>query len=311
MMRNHTGIFHTWYKSALLILAVWLFCFCLLPPNSSLAALEEPQVLLEDQFNTENQGQSQNGFNAFTNWEVTAGGVNLKGNAKDEPYPQHGIYVELKSGSGDPVKLVSKDELELTPGRYSLQMDLAGSLDEKNKTGGQEITRFFGMDAKKEPPAQDPSRVRVQLGQALMARFNVEPGQPFRRVSVEFEVSQIQQANLELTKTDGANSGVLLDNLILSFLAPKQETAEPKPSAEEEKPPADTETVEPEAKESELLKQALSDSTRGPAFVRGSKSCRRAPAGGGGLFLGRAGVGPGKRPGRPGPLDCAQIPERT
>ena len=164
--------------------------------------------MLEDQFNTENQGQSQNGFNAFTNWEVAAGGVNLKGNTSDEPYPQHGIYVELKSPSGDPVKLVSKDELELTPGRYSLQMDLAGSPVEKADTGGQELNRFFGMKAKKEPAAQDPSRVRVQLGQALLANFNVEPGQPFRKVSVEFEVSQTQQANLELTKTGRAPPAV-------------------------------------------------------------------------------------------------------
>ncbi len=266
-MKPQSDTLRTWHKTAFAVLSVWLICFATAPFSLVSAAVNGPQVMLEDNYNTENKGEAQINFGSFANWDVVSGQVNLKGNTKGDMYPQQGIYIELNSWSGDPVKLVSKRALALEPGRYRLQMDLGASQVESPKKNNQDLTQFFGMEDLPAPP-KIPSRVQVQLGQAFLAKFNVEPGQPLRKVSVEFEVSHLQSVHLEISKTDRSRGGVLLDNLLLNFTPAKEEEkkAAAEAAAVQETPP------EPEeVRQLAELKQAHAKATKA-LIMQGNES---------------------------------------
>ena len=252
-MKKQTGILGWHNIKAPCFLAICFISIFMLFIHTGLAS-GSVQVLLQDQFNSENKGQAIEDFKGFSNWDVKTGKVNLKDGQGDKSFSQHGIYVELVGQKGEAVKLISKQELELKPGRYYLHMDLAGEALEPGQPSSQNLVKFFGMAEKKLP---GPSQVSVQLGQALLANFNVEPGQPFRKVSLEFEVSQEQKSRLELSKANSGSGMVLLDNLLLSFEPPDPE-ADKEDAAQSEE--SNAESAEPS--EADLLALHIDDATR-------------------------------------------------
>jgi hypothetical protein len=89
------------------------------------------QVLLSDNFNTENGGVPQLNYNSFANWivanSVSQGGtVDLIGNGYFDFYPGNGLYIDL-DGSGNGVPGLLETKTTFGAGTYTFSFDLAGS----------------------------------------------------------------------------------------------------------------------------------------------------------------------------------------
>jgi hypothetical protein len=85
----------------------------------------QADVLLQDNFNSENGGVGTLNYSGFANWNVTGGTVDLIGNGFFDFYPGNGLYVDLDGSTFQPGLLSSK--LIFPPGTYLLQFDLGGS----------------------------------------------------------------------------------------------------------------------------------------------------------------------------------------
>src|SRR5262245_55198132 len=78
-------------------------------------------VLLEDNFDSENEATPVLNYDLFSNWNVTRGYVDLIGSGLYEYYPGHGLYVDLDgSFSASAGRLESKTEFTLAAGLYEL-----------------------------------------------------------------------------------------------------------------------------------------------------------------------------------------------
>jgi hypothetical protein len=82
-------------------------------------------IILQDNFNSENGGVGALNYAGFANWNVTGGTVDLIGNGFFDFYPGNGLYVDLDGSTLMPGLLSSK--ITFPPGTYLLQFDLGGS----------------------------------------------------------------------------------------------------------------------------------------------------------------------------------------
>jgi hypothetical protein len=85
----------------------------------------QADILLQDNFNSENGGVGTLNYSGFANWNVTGGTVDLIGNGFFDFYPGNGLYVDLDGSTFMPGLLSSK--LTFAPGTYLVQFDLGGS----------------------------------------------------------------------------------------------------------------------------------------------------------------------------------------
>ena len=149
------------------------------------------QVLLEDNFDSENWGGGGLNYSRFENWEVTEGTVDLLGHGFHDSYPAHGLYLDLDGSTYRAGRLRSKRSFSLEPGRYQLKFDLAGS------------------------PARGRNRVTVRLGEAYREDFVLDAKEPFRTITRDIPVSTPTRGRLEFRHAGGDNLGLLLDNVKL------------------------------------------------------------------------------------------------
>jgi len=106
-------------------LAVSVVLACLLFGPSILRA---DTVLFQDSFDSENGGVGTLNYNAFANWTVTDGTVDLIGNSFYDFYPGNGLYVDLDGSTSDAGVLTSKATFTFLPEVwYYLYFDLKGS----------------------------------------------------------------------------------------------------------------------------------------------------------------------------------------
>ena len=85
-------------------------------------------VLFQDDFNTENSGAGVLNYNAFANWNVSAGTVDLIGNGYYDFYPGNGLYVDLDGSTYDAGVLSTKNSFTFLANTwYCLEFDLGGN----------------------------------------------------------------------------------------------------------------------------------------------------------------------------------------
>lgn len=155
----------------------------------------QAQILLEDNFNSENFGNGRLNYFRFANWDVIEGSVDLLGNGLWRDFPGHGLYMDLDGSTNNAGTLRSKKLFSLEPGRYRLEFDLAGN------------------------PAGGVNRLIVRLGDVYRESFELAPHEPFTTVAREINVSTASQARLFFRHEGGDNIGLLLDNVKLTKLA--------------------------------------------------------------------------------------------
>jgi len=152
-------------------------------------------VILDDNFNSENNGQGTLNYSSFINWEVTEGSVDLIGNGLYDFFPENGLYLDLDGNIRKAGTLKSKNIFKLEPGTYELEFDLAG-----NPYGG-------------------PNTVNVSLNKLYNKDFTLNKNEPFKNISCQISVPNVTDCHLVFKHTGGDNVGIILDNVRLKKLS--------------------------------------------------------------------------------------------
>lgn len=155
------------------------------------APVDEGEILLADDFDDENDAQGARDFDGFTHWDVTRGSVDLRGNGLDDVLPGDGLYVDLDGGEEDAGTLISKRVFELVPGRYRLELDVAG------------------------PSAGEPDGVLVSVRDVLLERIELEAGEAPTTIRFSFDVETTTVADVEVSGSGDDDDGVLLLGVML------------------------------------------------------------------------------------------------
>lgn len=147
-------------------------------------------VLLQDTFDTENNGSGQLNAN-FTNWDVTDGTVDLIGNNFFDLYPGNGLYVDLDGSTGNAGRMESKTTFLLSPGTCDLSFELGGS------------------------QRGDTNTVDVSLGILYSESFTLDSIDPLTLFTRTIAVSSAASAELVFDHAGGDNFGLILDDVTL------------------------------------------------------------------------------------------------
>jgi len=164
--------------------------------GAALAYSSHAGVLFFDDFNGENQGVSAPNWNAFANWRVTSGAVDIIGNGSWDLQPGNGLYVDLDGTAGAAGTMVTRNVLNLGAGDYVLSFRLAGHLRPQ-----------YGVND--EP-------VFVEVGSGLAAQTYTLPySAGFETFTLPFSLTSPQAVNLKFQGFGGDNVGPLLDDVKL------------------------------------------------------------------------------------------------
>lgn len=147
----------------------------------------EAGVIFADNFNAETQALN---YNAFANWNVSAGSVDLIGTGFFDFYPGHGNYVDMDG---------------TTPNRNP-----AGQLTSKTSfaAGTYSLSFLLGGSAR-----GDTNTVEVQFG-TFIQDFTLLSGDPLALHTINFFTTG---GNLSYTNLGAAdNVGLILDDVSLS-----------------------------------------------------------------------------------------------
>ncbi|BCL37075.1 PEP-CTERM sorting domain-containing protein [Nostoc sp. MS1] len=160
-------------------------------------------VLLQDNFDTESL---QLNYNAFANWNVTDGTVDLIGNPGFfDLQPGNGRYVDLDGSTANAGILSSKTSFAFNAGDVvNLTFQLAGN------------QRVNFADS-----------VTVSLGSLFNETFTLPFSQGFTTFTRTFTVASATTANLAFAGAGGDNIGLLLDNVSLTSTTNSTSVPEP------------------------------------------------------------------------------------
>ena len=163
-------------------------------------------AILEDDFDSENEGRGTLNYSGLTNWDTARGTVDLIGHGFWDYFPEYGLYLDLDGTTGEAGRLESKTTFKLESGEYRLEFDLAGS------------------------PRSGPDTVTVSLGNVYSEDFTSALNEPFRTVSRTIQVRIPTSAKLIFDHEGGDSEGLLLDNVKLTKVSgegPKGEIETP------------------------------------------------------------------------------------
>jgi hypothetical protein len=153
-------------------------------------------VLLSDNFDAENggvagPGTSTRNYNAFANWNVIDGTVDLSGPGDFNVLPGNGLYLDLDGSTADSGILESKTTFNLPAGTYRLMFNLAG-----NRRGGVD-------------------RVTVTLGSVFSEAFELPSNAGFTTIVRNIVVTSATSGKLSFENAGGDNVGLILDAVSL------------------------------------------------------------------------------------------------
>jgi len=152
---------------------------------------EPSSVLLDDNFDSENEGFGSLNYFGLRNWNVTAGSVDLIGNGFADSLPGNGLYLDLDGTTSQAGTIESKTTFTLVPGTYRLEFSLAGS------------------------QLGDLNRVDVRLGDVYTETFTPPSDAPFTLIRRDIIVTTATSGKLVFQSFGGDNMGYLLDNVRL------------------------------------------------------------------------------------------------
>lgn len=174
-------------------------------------------VLLEDNFDLENEKRGKLSYSGFANWDVTEGTVDLIGHGFFDFFPDYGLYLDLDGSTNNAGRLESKTTFRLEPGEYRLEFDLAGS------------------------PLSGPNTVTVNLDKVYSKDYTLDKSEPFRTVKSTISVPTSTSAKLVFEHAGADNQGLLLDNVKLIKLVSQEQID--RWATEEVSPPTPTPTL--------------------------------------------------------------------
>ncbi len=151
-------------------------------------------VLLEDNFDTENDAKGAGNYSGFKNWIVTRGTVDLIGNGLFDFYPNRGLYVDLDGSTSLGGKLASKTSFMLNPGTYELQFDMGNN-------------------------GQYANTVTVTLGNVYSKSFTQSNLPSYQTILETITVSKPTRGRLVFDQSGGDNQGIIIDNIRLTHLS--------------------------------------------------------------------------------------------
>lgn len=152
-------------------------------------------VLLEEDFEGENDNRYALNFTDFARWEVVRGSVDLVGKPPfDDFLPrEQGMYVDLDGTTKQAGTLRSRERFALRPGEYRLSISLSGS----------------------PRPNQPPNTVIVTVGDAYRETFTLSSYAPLQRYTRTFRVRSATHAHLALEHLGGDDYGIFVDDIRL------------------------------------------------------------------------------------------------
>lgn len=196
------------------------------------ASSANAQILLTDNFNTENGGASSLNYIPFANWTVV-GQVDLvaQGFAGIGCVGGSGACVDL-DGSGGPGKLVGKTAFSFSSGEiFRISFDISG-----NQRGSAsdvfELGLNFGAGATVGPVVGTgglSSFTGAGPGIAGSISYSValNAGDPFSTWSLQFLAQSAGTVRYSLGTTSGDNIGPVLDNVVVQRVTPQAVVPEP------------------------------------------------------------------------------------
>jgi hypothetical protein len=147
---------------------------------------------LVDDFNAEHGGTGSFSYHDFSNWTVARGDTDLLGTGFDyDFFPGNGLYVDL-DGYYAGALLMSRDELVLPAGSYTLSFRLAGS------------------------QRGDTNTITVNLGTAFSEQFTVASAAPFSTITRTITLAQPARVRLSFDQPGADGFGALLDDVSLA-----------------------------------------------------------------------------------------------
>ena len=175
-------------KVSVVLVALWL----------STVPLSAVQILLDDNFNSENGGVGKVNYTAFANWTVSDGTVDLIGNGFYDFLPGNGLYLDMDGSTRNAGKITTKTSFDFIPGAtYTLQFDLAGA----NAGPDDQLNSVI---------------VQVQLGNILNETIELPKTALFSTYTRTFTVGAATSGRLSFDGVGGDNIGLLLDDVRLS-----------------------------------------------------------------------------------------------
>ncbi|MBD2486756.1 PEP-CTERM sorting domain-containing protein [Aulosira sp. FACHB-615] len=162
-------------------------------------------TLLSDNFNSENGGVGSLNYNAFTNWNVSGGSVDLIGNGSFDLFPGNGLYLDTDGSTSNAGRITSKTAFTFNPGDLvDISFDLGGA----SRRG-------------------ETNSVIVSLGSLFNETFTLPANEALTTIRRRINVATLTTANLAFEGVGGDNVGLILDNITLS----RTPTSIPEPSA--------------------------------------------------------------------------------
>jgi hypothetical protein len=152
-----------------------------------------PEVLLEENFDAEHSGTYSLNYTSFSNWEVSAGSVDLVGTwPYDDFLPtSQGLYVDLDGTTASAGTLRSRTSFDLQPGTYRLRFRMAGT----------------------PRPDQPANTVNVSVGSYLQRTLTLSSYAPLTDYSYTFTVTQRGTAQISFQHLGGDNYGNFIDDI--------------------------------------------------------------------------------------------------
>lgn len=160
-----------------------------------LATAAPAAPLFSDDFDAERGGVTVFNYNAFANFTVSDGTVDIvrSGDFGIACAGGAGQCVDLDGTSGDAGVLATTAAIGLPAGMYLLSLDLSG-----NQRGG----------------ASDV--VTITLGSLFTTTLTLAPSDPVTRYSFAIDVAAPTSAVLAFANAGGDNFGAILDNVVLA-----------------------------------------------------------------------------------------------
>ncbi|MEH1962055.1 MAG: PEP-CTERM sorting domain-containing protein [Nostoc sp.] len=156
-------------------------------------------TLLQDDFNSENNGVGTLNYYDFSYWKVASGSVDLIGNGFFDFLPGNGLYVDMDGTTDKAGTLQSKTPFNFQAGdTVNLSFQLAGN------------QRYDTSDS-----------VIVSLGDLFSETFLLPGSQGFTNFTRSFTVANATNATLDFKGIGGDDVGLLLDNVTLTKSVPE------------------------------------------------------------------------------------------
>lgn len=164
-------------------------------------------LLLNDDFNSENNGVGILNYRNLNNWNITDGNIDLIGNGFFDFAPGNGLYLDLDGSTLNAGRIESKSIFSFNPGdTIDLSFDILGQNPEFDTSNNQ---------------------VTVTLGNLLNETFSLDD---LGTITRQIQVTSAETTNLIFDHAGGDNGGLLLDNVRLDVDSETVTERTPEPS---------------------------------------------------------------------------------